>query len=832
MKKLMASLSLFGWMIGVSMAQQVISPDAFLGYSLGAKFTPHHRVVAYFQQMAKAAPTQVKLLEYGTSYEGRPLLVAVVSSPGNIQRLESIRQNNLRLAGLLTDKPADAAAAPALVWLSYNVHGNEASSTEVAMKMLYELASGNSAGVQDYLQRTVVFIDPCLNPDGRDRYVNWLNSVQGKRVNPNPDAREHTEPWPGGRSNHYNFDLNRDWAWQSQQETRARVALYQTWMPHVHSDYHEQGYNNPYYFAPAAQPFHEAVTPFQRQFQTELGRNHARYFDKQGWLYFTREVFDLFYPAYGDTYPTYNGSVGMTFEQAGLGRASTAVITSEGDTLTLADRIAHHFTTSISTIELAAQHRDRLVNAFQQFFQDTRAGKQTTYKTYVLPNTGSAKWRGLVELLDRNGIEYGLGTNISGTGFNYETGREERFSVPSAMLISTQQPRGVLANVLFEPRSKLVDSATYDITAWSLPYAYGIPAFAVKERIDFTAARAEKPKTSVPESNYGYLIPYTSFEQTKFLAALLKAGVRVRLAERDFSTGGKSFARGTLIVLRSGNESLLTTFADLVKQFAVSVEPVTTGFMDVGFDFGSDKVRMIKAPRVAMLTGRGLVPESAGEVWHLFDQQLDYPITQWHADDFSIQQLNQYDVLILTNGRYRFLQDKEQAQALRNWVNGGGKLIALESVVAQLASGDWGIKLKKSDEDGKEEKSTYADVKAYAESEHDGIMSMIAGALYRVDMDATHPLSFGIGKQYYSLRQDDQVFEYLKQGWNVGTIGQQSLVAGFVGSSIREKIKDGLVFGVMPMGRGSVVLLNDNPLFRSFWENGKLLFGNAVFLVN
>jgi hypothetical protein len=833
MKKLLGLSLLLAFYFSMLQGQSIKSPDEFLGYPLGKKFTPHHQVVAYFRYVATALPQQVSLVEYGKTYEGRPLLMAAVSSAKHIARLEEIRLNNLRLAGLLRDKPADVSNAPTLVWLSYNVHGNEASSTEVSMKMLYELVSGKNTDAARYLEQTIALIDPCLNPDGRDRYVNWINSVQGAEVNPNPMAREHVEPWPGGRSNHYNFDLNRDWAWQSQQETQARIALYQRWMPQVHSDYHEQGYNNPYYFAPAAQPYHEAVTPFQRQFQTELGRNHARYFDQNGWLYFTREVFDLFYPAYGDTYPTYNGSVGMTFEQAGLGRASTAVITQEGDTLTLRDRIEHHYTTSLSTLELAAQHRERVMRAFQQFFADAQAAKGATYKTYVLPESGAAKWAGLIQLLERNGIVYGYQQDVSGLGLNYQTGKEERFTVPGALLISTEQPRGVLANVLFEPRSKLVDSATYDITAWSLPYAYGIPAFAVKERINFTPASTARPvtPTMLPSSSYGYLIPYHSFTQTKFLATLLKEGFRVRVADRDFTTEGKNFARGTLIVLRKGNEQLWTRFAELVRSLSVAVHPVKTGFMDTGFDFGSEKVRLVRAPRVAVLTGRGIAPEGAGEVWHLFDQQLQYPITVMHGEEFSPQQLSQFDVLILASGRYRFLTDKESSQQLRNWVSGGGKIIAMESAAAQLAAGDWGVKLKKSGDD-KDDRSSYADVKAYAESEHDGIMSMIAGAVYQVELDDTHPLSFGIGKTYYSLRQDDNLYEFLKEGWNAGVIRQNALVAGFVGPRIKDKIKDAMVFGVQPIGRGNVIILNDNPLFRSFWENGKLLFGNALFLVN
>ena len=299
---------------------QLKNPDQFLGYTLGDKYTPHYKIVNYFNYVSTVAASQMKLQQYGETNEGRSLLLAFVASPENFPKLEEIRKNNLRLTGLLNDKPGDVNA-PAIVWLSYNVHGNETSSSETAMKVLYELLNPSNTKTKEYLKNSIVIIDPCLNPDGRDRYVNWQMQMIGKDANPNPDAREHDEPWPGGRTNHYNFDLNRDWAWQTQVETKQRLKVFNQWMPHVHSDYHEQGINNPYYFAPAAEPYHEVITQFQRSFQIEIGKNNAKYFDENGLLYFTKEVFDLFYPSYGDTYPLYNGSIGMTFEQAGHSRS-------------------------------------------------------------------------------------------------------------------------------------------------------------------------------------------------------------------------------------------------------------------------------------------------------------------------------------------------------------------------------------------------------------------------------------------------------------------------------------------------------------------------------
>ena len=818
---------------------QLQSPDEFLGYSLGSKFTPHYKIVNYFNYISTAAASQMKLQQYGETNEGRPLLLAFVASPENFPKLEEIRKNNLRLTGLLNDKPADVNA-PAIVWLSYNVHGNETSSSETAMKVLYELLNPSNTKTKEYLKNTIVIIDPCLNPDGRDRYVNWQMQMVGKDANPNPNAREHDEPWPGGRTNHYNFDLNRDWAWQTQVETKQRLKIFNQWMPHVHSDYHEQGINSPYYFAPAAEPYHEVITPFQRSFQIEIGKNNAKYFDENGWLYFTKEVFDLFYPSYGDTYPLYNGSIGMTFEQAGHSRGSTAVITNTGDTLTLRERIEHHYTTTMGTLEAVSKNTAKLVAAFKKFFDDAKQNGVGEYKTFVVADAPANKISALKKLLDDNNIQYGYSSGAALKGYNYFTQKEEMFTTNKSLVVSTYQPKGVLAKVLFEPKSKLADSATYDITAWALPYVYGLQAYAVREKIaaDNKNISGISPAL-LPVNGYGYLIKYNSFEDAKLLAALIQAGLKIRFAERDFAVGSKKFARGTLIILRKGNEDKLTALQQAVRNFNADATTIESGFMDMGFDVGSEKIHFIKKPAVAMITGKGASPESAGEVWHLFDKELNYPITLINADDINNVSWKNIDVLIVPNGRYKFLSDKDASADLKSWVKQGGKIIAIENAVAQMAAGEWGIKQKKSDEekdkdkekDKKEEqKPTYADLKLFAESEHDGIKSLIAGAIYRIDLDTTHPISFGLGNNYYTLKQDDNVYEFLKEGWNAGVIKKDNYVAGFVGSKIKDKIKDALLIGEQPSGSGDIIYLPDNPIFRSFWESGKLLLSNAVFL--
>lgn len=814
---------------------QVKSPDEFLGYKLGSRFTPHYKIVNYFNQAATSATQMMKLEKYGETYEGRDLLLAIVSSPENIARLEEIRKNNLRLTGILKDKPADITA-PVIVWLSYNVHGNEASSSEVSMKTLYELLNPSNIQTKEWLKNTVIIIDPCLNPDGRDRYVHWFTQMVGKNADANPGSREHREPWPGGRVNHYNFDLNRDWAWQTQVETRGRIKKYNEWMPQIHCDYHEQGINNPYYFAPAAEPFHEVITPWQRQFQTTIGKNHARYFDANGWLYFTKEIFDLFYPAYGDTYPTYNGAIGMTYEQAGHSQGGLAVVTDEGDTLSLYDRIAHHFTTSMSTIEIASKNAGKLTGEFKKYFDDANMSGIGDYKTYVITESNPGKREALRNFFNLNGITYGGIDASSLKGYNYFSGKEESFSAVGSLAVSAFQPKSALVKVLFEPRSKLSDSVTYDITAWSLPYVYGVQAYAVKEKIAAGSYTDQKTNSKVSVSAYGYLVNYNSFADVKFLAAMLRSKIRVRFAEKEFSYNSKAFQKGTLIVLKKGNEDKLQQFADLAYEYKAAVTEVGGGFMDTGFDFGSEKVHLIKKPKIVLLTGRGVNPNAAGEVWHLFEQQLDYPITLMNADDIDGNDLKNTDVLILPEGSYKFLKDKEAAAEIKMWVQQGGKIIALDNAVAQIAGAEWGIKSKKDDEDKKkdekkDDKENYAVLKRYENRERDGIVNNIPGAIYKVEMDNSHPLAFGYGNNYFSLKLSHDLYEFMKDGWNVGVIKKENQVAGFVGNKLQEKIKDGTVIGVQPLGNGSIVFFADDPVFRNFWENGKMLIANAVFLV-
>ncbi|GAB4033583.1 M14 family metallopeptidase [Spirosoma jeollabukense] len=819
------------------------SPDQFLGYKIGERFTPHYRVLAYVEQVARQLPNRVKLLPYGTTYEGRQLMVVAVGSEANMTRLEEIRTNNLKRIGLLDGTPT-ATPQPPIAWLSYNIHGNEAVSSEAFMEVLYRLLNTTDAVSQKIMNSTVVILDPGLNPDGHDRYVNWYNQMLGRAANPTPAAREHNEPWPGGRYTHYLFDPNRDWAWQTQEVTQQRMALYQQWMPQLHGDFHEMGVESPYYFAPSAKPYHEDITPFQRKFQQTIGEYCSRYFDRNGWLYYTRERFDLFYPSYGDTYPTYNGAIGMTYEQGGSGRAGLAIEKNDGDTLTLRQRIDHHYTASIATLESVADRPAEVVKEFGQFFDKSRNTPIGIYKSYVIKSNGDAgRLKALQQLLERNKITFGYaGKASTAPAFNYTSQKNDKSVAIDAddIVISAYQPKSTLLKILFEQNSALEDSATYDITAWSLPYAFGLQTYGLTTRINpSSTATATTPKSTTANSSkaYAYLIRWQSMPAVQTLAGLLKQKVRVRAAEKPFELEGKTYPSGTLIVARTGNERFGDRLGAVVlaeaNRTGADVTPVQTGFVTKGSDFGSDFVSGLKAPRVGVVIGDGTPPPSAGEVWHFFDQELNYPATLLDINSLSNVDWSKFDVLILpTNYSYgRFLNEKVLT-GIKEWIRAGGKLIAMERATSFLAGKD-GFDLKEKEVKPKDKgKGNSADsLKLYVDRERTAISDDIPGSIYRVNMDTSHPLGFGLTNGYYSLVQNAYNFDFLKDGWNVGYLKTDNYVAGFSGRNAKEKLKNTLLMGVQTLGRGSIVYLADDPLFRGFWYNGKLLFGNAVFMV-
>lgn len=805
-------------------AQKITSPKEFLGYELGSRFSRHYQVVDYFKKVASEAPGNVVLEQYGTTYENRPLYLAYISSEENIKNIETIRENNLKNAGIIDGKATSSDVA--IVWLSYNVHGNEASSTEASMKTLYELL----AHKKEWLQNTMVIIDPCLNPDGRDRYVNWYNQTSSTPYSLDQQASENMEIWPYGRSNHYLFDLNRDWVWASQIESQARLKMYNKWLPQIHVDFHEQGMNEPYYFAPAAEPFHEIVTDWQRDFQAQIGKNNAKYFDEQGWLYFTGERFDLLYPSYGDTYPTYLGAIGMTYEQAG--QSGLGVLNDEGVTLTLVDRVAHHTATGLLTVEISSKNAKKLNEEFKKYFESTY---NLNEKSYILQGN-TDKIETLKDLLDQHEILYGNALNTKVNGYVYSSEKNGTLSTTSNdLVVSTNQPKGRMVKVLFEPKTKLVDSLTYDITAWSLPFAYGLEAVSSSKQISSNNPNTTTlPLNSIDSNATGYIAKWDHMKDAQFLAELLKLGVRVRFSEKPLTIASeKTFGRGALIITRGDNahiENFDEILIEVANKFHRTLEPASSGFSKSGPDFGSPDVKLINKPRVAVLSGEGISTLGYGQIWHFFEQQLSYPVTSIKVQELKHLNLYRYNVLILPNGSYGRLLDADTMAQLKDWISKGGKLIAVDGALNAFADKEgFGLKRNKL----QDSTTVKHNLIPYAERERESVKEFIIGAIFKCQVDKTHPMAFGYDKTYYTLKPDNASYSLLEKGYNVAWLGENPRpISGFAGSSALKTLGNSLVFGEEPYGNGSIVYMVDNTLFRSFWENGKLFFANAVFFVN
>ncbi len=815
MKNLVLNL-LIGLLSTTLISQNIPSPSEFLGYELGTQFTRHHQVVSYFNAVASASE-QVNTSSYGSTYEGRELQLAIISSSENLSNLEEIKENHLIQAGLKKGI-ASSLEPKSIVWLSYNVHGNEAVGTEAAMKTIYTLVSKKS----NWLQNTVVIIDPCINPDGRDRYVNWYNQVKSTPFDSSPLADEHYEDWPGGRYNHYYFDLNRDWAWVTQKETQQRLKKYHQWYPHIHVDFHEQGIDSPYYFAPAVEPLHEIITDFQREFQHTIGKNHAHYFDKEGWSYFSKEVFDLLYPGYGDTYPMFLGAIGMTYEQGGSGQAGLSVKNKIGDNLTLKDRIAHHYTTGLSTIETASNNSKLINDEFKKYFQNDNV----KYATYALKGEFD-KIASLKRLLDIHHIPYEHPkTKLNIKGWDYEKQKNTTISFGSdALILNGVGEKGKLIQALFEPKTQLSDSVTYDITSWSLPYAYGLKAVASQQKVSNTIPFKEESIVTPPETNaYAYATGWRSYKDGKFLAALLKEKIRVRYNLKPLVNGGKRWAEGSLFILK-GENKIIEEFDEKIRNLAVennqTLIPLASGFSDAGIDLGSNLMEFIPQKRVGLIKSDNSNPQGYGEIWHFFEQQLKYPITQINLNRLNDRNLDKFDVLILPPGGYNLFSDDDSG--LLKWIQKGGRLVALGSAIRAFANQN-AFNLKTKSMDDKPDKFV-----PYAELERNDISSAIYGSIYSVNIDTTHPLAFGYDKNYFSLKNSATSYQLLSEG-TVGNLPKESKpLAGFSGSEAIKRQSESLIFGMENLGSGSVIYIVDNPLYRGFWENGKLWIINAVF---
>lgn len=820
--------------------QDIKSPEKFLGYAPGAQFTLHHEALSYFKYVADNSDNVI-YRSYGRTYEGRELGVVFVSNIENLENIEKIRKANLVNTGFMEGE-AEAEQKP-FVWLAYNVHGNESVGMEAAIKTLYTLVSRSYEGAEDWLEECIIVIDPCQNPDGRDLYANRYRRAQSVEPNPNPDDWQHHQGWPSARLNHYLFDLNRDWVWQTQAETRQRIEFYNHYMPHVHADFHEMGAGSPFFFAPGADPWHEVISPWQHKFHELTGKANAELFDREYKLYFTKESFDLFCPSFGDTWPLFNGAMGFTYEQGGGGYAGLALDTGKGDTLTLAKRIEGHFLASMATIKVSYENREKLISEFNDYFKSGLEEAVFEYESVIIKgDNDKSAIADLLSMLDRNQVRYSLAGNTGKKykAFDYLANKEGEMEITEGdILISARQPQAHLLKVLFEPDSKYTDSLSYDLTAWALPYVYKLEAYATKEKI--AAQEKEivllKQDNEVPEDKtYAYIADLEGFNQLEFMAALLKEKIRVRNMLKPFRTADRDFKRGSIIIARGDNKNIQGDFDRMVTDAAndagIKLYTVAGGMVQEGKDLGSNYSSLRYKPEIALIGGEGVSSGGFGELWFFLEREIKYPFTIIAMDNLSSTDLGEYDVVLLPSGSYTRHKEK-----LLEYARGGGRLAAFGSAINMFASEEStnlykAVEARKKEKEKEEEEISSDDtthLKKYENRRRERLTERSAGSIYRVALDYTHPYAFGLGNEWFMMRTSGSHYPFLASGSNIAYILENDPVAGFAGNDFREDVKNTMVMASESIGRGEVIYLIDSPFYRAYWKSGKVLLGNILF---
>ncbi|MGZ8471318.1 MAG: M14 family zinc carboxypeptidase [Gemmatirosa sp.] len=846
---------------GVAYDPAVPTPQSVLGYPLGERFTPHHLLTRYVERVAMAAPGRVRVDTVGHTFEGREVLRVVVASEANRRRLDEIQADARRLVDPRTLSAADRAALerrlPAIVWLGFTVHGNEASGAEAGMGVLYRLAAGRDAETRAILDSSVVLLDPLQNPDGHERHAQDVMRRRSAFGAPSdPAATIHNGSWPGPRGSHYYFDLNRDWYTQSHPETRARVATMLAWMPHVAADLHEMGTNSTYYFPPPADPVHKMMPPLAVNGWNAFAAGNAAAFDAKGWAYFRRERYDEFYPGFGESWPLLAGAVGMTYEQASS--AGGAIRRTDGTILTLQDAASHHYTAAWATLKTAATTRAARVHDFAEsrlsaITDAVRGGVGTgltTIRSVVFPRDQQGRADSLAAQLMANGIvvKQARSALTLADATPLWSGGSGSVSVPAgAYVVDMAQPQGRMARALLEPEAVL-DSAFvreefearrtgqldrfYDVTAWALPYTWRVRAWATRSAVagDSLPVISAANVAVTARGSYGYAFAPGSEASLRLLAGLLADSVRVWHAPNAFAVGGARFPRGAFLVRTAANDtSVHEKVARLAREAGAFVAPLTTGLVESGTDLGSGSVVPVRTPRVAMLAGDGIGGQSFGWAWYAFDQRLRYPTTPIEAGAVSGGVLSRFDVLVVPSSSAgaldRVLGDAGR-ERLQQWVRAGGVLITLDEATAWLATERTGLARLRTKRD-----SARADGEVGAP-----LPPRIPGAAVRALGDSLSPLLAGVeDREFPVLANGATVYQAprdVRPGELVARLAPAARVriAGFFWPESAARIGGAPWLWTERVGQGRVIGFAGDPNMRDQWRGLLPVFGNAVFL--
>lgn len=832
-----------------------------VGHDHGAEVTSPEGIVTYLRALAAAAPDRTRLVEYGRTWEGRPLVLLAIASPAHVARLDALKADYRRLADPRTLSKAEADGLvrqlPVVVALVHSVHGNEISPAGAALLEAYHLlAARNDPRVDRIREQAIVLIDPLQNPDGRARFVNHTTIGRAAVADTHPLAAEHDEPWPGGRANHYLFDLNRDWFAQTQPESRGRVAALLEWMPHVVVDLHEMGGNSTFYFPPAARPGNTHTTQAQYALLDVFGRANAAAFDTEGYPYFTREVFDAFYPGYGVSWPVAQGAIGMTFEKSSA--RGLALRRDDGTVLTYLDGIVEHFTAALTTADTAAAQRERVLREFVEFRRSAVAeGEAHAINQYVLlPGRDAGQARRLATLLARNGIEVlqtRTATKVDGTDvpagtFVVPHGQPAGRLVRNLLDRETAMPADFVEAQAERRRQRLPDQI-YDVTAWSLPLLYDVTCLTPARPLAVETVRwnpsASAQGLSMPPAKVGYLLPWSA-SAAGVAAALVQQGIRVEVAGDALTLAGRTFPPGTAIVRTSGqSKDVAPALAQLAAEHGAEVVPVDSAYVEDGVSLGSNQVRALKAPRVLLAWDAPTQGLSAG--WARFVLERRYGLTPSAIRVSTLPRvsLGEFDVIVLPSGQYSPAIPADLLRRLKDWVSGGGTLITLadatrwatqESIALLDTSAEWkgGTPINAKPAEVRANAGTQPIDLDQAIEPRQELPTLVPGSLARTRVDTRHWLAAGLGLTLTVNVQGQRVFAplTLDRGRNVVVFeSPDRLVAsGIIWEESRAQLAHKPYLLHQPHGQGHVVGFAEDPNNRAFAEATQLLFINAVLL--
>jgi hypothetical protein len=831
------------------------------GHDFGGEITSPEGITAYLHALAAAAPDRTALVEYARSWEGRPLHVLVIGAPKRMSQMDRIKRELRQLADPRGLSSAEAERLvkelPVVTCLMFAVHGNEISGPDAAIALAYHLlAAQGDPAVKTILDDSIVLIDPLENPDGRARFL--YQTLMGRAAQPDPEPRsaEHDEPWPGGRSNHYLFDMNRDWFAQTQPETRGRTRVYLEWFPQVVVDLHEMGGDSSYYFAPPADPLNPHITKEQIALFELVGRANARRFDEKGFAYFNREVFDSFYPGYGESWPIFHGSIGMTYEMA----SARGLVYRRKDetTLTFADGVVRHFTAALTTAEVAAQNRERFLGQFLGYRQGAvKEGEQGTIRAYLMPpGPDPARTERLARLLAAQGIE------VDETAEPLKVA--DRTLPAGTYVVATAQPSGRLLRNLMdqnipqpEPflkeqdrrRKKRLPDQIYDITAWSLPLAYNVEVIASGTPVNIRSTPLQAPATAAPlaRAKVGYLIPW-GVGAAETVVEALQTGIRVRTSDAAFTIGERRFPIGTAIVRVSDNgPDLPARLGAIAARCRAEVVPVDSGYVDSGISLGSDEVVPLKPPRVVLAWDSPAQSASAGWARFTVERRYRQPVTAVRSNSLGRLDLGRFDVLVLPAGDYSTALSGDILRRLKDWVSAGGTLITLGEASRWAARENVGLlatrtefrdgrgEVQASEKDQKKEEppTRPLDLEKAIQPERERPEST-PGAMLRVELDKEHWLAAGTDGEVPAIVEGQRVFTPIKldQGRNVGVYAAKDrLVAGgLVWSDAQDLLSQKAYLIDQPLGQGRIIAFAEDPNYRAFTEATQLLFMNAILL--